>query len=246
MELPSHIAIIMDGNGRWAKQRGRPRNFGHLKGARVARDIITACAERGIKYLTLYAFSTENWLRPKEEVSFLMMLLERNIRKERQTLIKNNIQFRVIGDINQLPTGVRKEVLTSQEVTTQNNGMILTFAVNYGGRKEISEAVKKMALEVQSGTLDPYQIDEKMISQNLESSFLPDPDLVIRTSGEFRISNFLLWQSAYSEFYVLKKSWPEFNEFELDKALHTYGQRERRFGKTSQQIQTPTSIGVEL
>lgn len=244
MALPQHIAIIMDGNGRWAKQRGRPRNFGHIKGAKVARQIITACAERGIKYLTLYAFSTENWLRPREEVSFLMMLLERNIRKERATLIKNNIQFRVIGEINELPPGVRKEVLTSQEVTAQNKGMVLTFAVNYGGRKEIADAVKKIAHEIKNGNLAPEQINEDVITKNLDSAYFPDPDLVIRTSGEFRISNFLLWQSAYSEFYILEKSWPEFDAIELDRSLEAFSRRERRFGKTSQQLKTVSSTEV--
>jgi undecaprenyl diphosphate synthase len=237
MPTPSHIAIIMDGNGRWAKSRGRPRNFGHLKGARVARSIITACAKRGLKYLTLYAFSTENWLRPKEEVSFLMMLLERNIRKERKTLIENNIRFRVIGNTDELPAGVRAEVLKSIAVTQENTGMALTFAINYGGRKEILEATQKIAGLVQQSLLPPENITEELISSHLSSSFLPDPDLVIRTSGEFRISNFLLWQSAYTEFYILEKSWPEFDELELEKAIASFQNRERRFGKTSYQLQ---------
>ncbi|MGE3974034.1 MAG: isoprenyl transferase [Bdellovibrionales bacterium] len=237
MSMPTHIAIIMDGNGRWAKKQNRPRNYGHLKGARVARSTITACAERGLKYLTLYAFSTENWLRPQEEVFFLMKLLERNIRKERETLIKNNIQFRVIGNVEELPEGVRRETLRSIEVTRENTGMVLTFAVNYGSRKEITEAVKEIVLNVRSGKISSDDVSESLIAFHLNSSYLPDPDLVIRTSGEFRISNFLLWQSAYSEFYITEKNWPEFDSTELEKALGAYEKRERRYGKTSHQVQ---------
>ncbi len=236
MSAPSHIAMIMDGNGRWAASRSRPRNFGHLKGARVAREIIKACAQRNVKFLTLYAFSTENWLRPKDEVSFLMMLLERSIKRERKTLIENQIRFRVIGSLDQLPSGVRNEILKSIEITAENSGMTLTFAINYGGRREITDAVKGIVSDVRLGRLKENEIDESTISERLASSFLPDPDLVIRTSGEFRTSNFLLWQSAYSEYFILEKPWPEFTVTELDKALMAFSQRERRFGKISSQI----------
>lgn len=233
MKLPDHIAIIMDGNGRWAQARGRPRNFGHLKGARVARSAIVSCARIGIKHLTLYAFSTENWLRPKEEVAFLMKLLERNIRKERATLMENNILFKNIGDVSRLPSGVAREMQKTIEATAKNSGMILTFAVNYGGRKEVANAARELAQRAVEGDLDPSDITEDLISENLQSSYLPDPDLIIRTSGEFRLSNFLIWQAAYSELYVTPVCWPEFTEQELFLAIESYSNRERRFGKVS-------------
>ncbi len=228
---PEHIAIIMDGNGRWAKSHNRPRNFGHLKGARVARSIITSCTRLGIKYLTLYAFSTENWLRPREEVSFLMTLLERNIRKERPTLMANNIRFRNIGDFSKLPPGVAQEMQKTLDATAGNTGMTLTFAVNYGSRREVSDAVQRLAEKVARGEIQASEINEDLISKNLQSAFLPDPDLIIRTSGEFRLSNFLMWQAAYSEIYITSICWPDFNEEELLKAIGSYAKRERRFGQ---------------
>jgi undecaprenyl diphosphate synthase len=220
----------MDGNGRWANALGRPRNYGHLKGARVARSTIVECARLGLPYLTLYAFSTENWLRPKEEVGFLMRLLERNIRRERRTLMENNIRFRSIGDIGELPAGVAREMQKTVEATASNTGMVLTFAVNYGGRREISKAVRELAARAAEGGLDPKEIDEAMISEAMQSSYLPDPDLIIRTSGEYRLSNFLIWQAAYSEIYVSPVSWPEFDREELLRAIEIYSRRERRFG----------------
>lgn len=233
MSLPQHVAIIMDGNGRWAKTRGRPRNYGHLKGARVARSTIVECAKLKIKFLTLYAFSTENWLRPREEVTFLMKLLERNIRSERATLMENNIRFMCIGDFSRLPQGVAHEIKKTIEVTASNTGMTLTFAVNYGGRKEITDACKKIAEKVANGELSCENINEETLSGQLNSSYMPDPDLIIRTSGEYRISNFLLWQCAYSEFYVTDVSWPEFDREELLKAFASFEKRDRRFGQIS-------------
>jgi undecaprenyl diphosphate synthase len=230
VKLPEHIAIIMDGNGRWANARSRPRNFGHLKGARVARSTIVSCARLGLPYLTLYAFSTENWLRPKDEVSFLMKLLERNIRKERSTLMKNNIRFRNIGDLSRLPPGVMQEMQKTIEATSKNTGMLLTFAVNYGGRKEIADAAKELAQKVIQGEMQLTEINEGSLSKKLQSSYMPDPDLIIRTSGEYRLSNFLMWQAAYSEFYITPVCWPEFDEKELMKAIDSYSNRERRFG----------------
>ena len=235
MKLPDHIAIIMDGNGRWAKSRSRPRNYGHLKGARVARQTIIDSAKLGLKYLTLYAFSTENWLRPTEEVSFLMLLLERNIRKERKTLLDNNIKFRCIGNIAGLPAGVAREVQKTVDATAANTGMILTFAVNYGGRREIADAAREIAIRVADGELRTDEIDEDLISETLQGSYMPDPDLIIRTSGEYRLSNFLLWQSAYSEIYITPICWPDFDSRELMKALEVYSFRERRFGQVAAQ-----------
>jgi undecaprenyl diphosphate synthase len=231
VKLPDHIAIIMDGNGRWAKSRGRPRNYGHLKGARIARSTIIDSAKLGLKYLTLYAFSTENWLRPTEEVSFLMLLLERNIRKERKTLLENNIVFKCIGNLAGLPSGVAREVQKTVEATATNTGMILTFAINYGGRREIADSVKEIASRIAEGDLKIEDIDEELISENLQSQYMPDPDLIIRTSGEYRLSNFLLWQAAYSEIYITPICWPEFDRSELLKAIEVYSHRERRFGQ---------------
>ena len=240
MKLPDHIAIIMDGNGRWAKSRGRPRNYGHLKGARVARQTIIDCAKLGLKHLTLYAFSTENWLRPTEEVSFLMILLERNIRRERKTLLENNIKFKSIGDLAGLPPGVAREVQKTVEATASNTGMILTFAVNYGGRREIADAAREIAARIVDGELKTEDIDEDLISESLQSSYMPDPDLIIRTSGEYRLSNFLLWQAAYSEIYITPICWPEFDRKELVKAIEIYSNRERRFG----QVQSTMSVDL--
>lgn len=226
----------MDGNGRWAELRHRDRTFGHLKGARVAKTAIEACAELGVEYLTLYAFSTENWLRPKAEVSFLMRLLARHLRRERRSLMKNNIRFAVIGDSSRLPDTVRAEVERTIEETSKNTGMNLVFALSYGGRQEITEAVRKIATEVASGSLKPEDISDSLVTQSLQSSFLPDPDLIIRTSGEFRLSNFLLWQAAYSELYITQTLWPNFTIDELQLALNQYSTRERRFGRTTAQV----------
>lgn len=237
LQKPTHLAIIMDGNGRWAELRHRERTFGHLKGARVARKIIEASRVVGIKFLTLYAFSTENWLRPQSEVSFLMKLLARHLRKERRTLIQNNIRFSVIGNIRRLPPSVIKEVELTIEETRNNTGMHLTFALSYGSRQEITEMVRSLAEQAAAGHLDPSQITEETLTSRLQTSSLPDPDLIIRTSGEHRLSNFLLWQAAYSELYITDVLWPDFSSEELTKALTHFASRERRFGRTTAQSQ---------
>jgi undecaprenyl diphosphate synthase len=239
---PRHVAIIMDGNGRWAELRRRPRTFGHLRGARIAREVIEACAELGIENLTLYAFSTENWLRPLEEVSFLMALLSRHLRRERETLIKNNIRFRAIGELDRLPASVRAEVDKTIADTSHCTGLLLTFALSYGGRQDLVEANRQIARKVAQGELDPESISEETVAAHLATAGQPDPDLVIRTSGESRLSNFLLWQNAYAEFLVLPTLWPDFSREKLDEALAWYSQRERRFGKVSSQVESPATV----
>ena len=236
--LPQHVAIIMDGNGRWAELRRRDRTFGHLKGARVAKTVIETCAQQGLKQLTLYAFSTENWLRPKMEVAFLMILLARHLKRERKTLMKNNIRFSVIGEIDRLPAAVLAEVNKTLEMTSKNTGMSLTFALSYGGRQEITCAVKSIAEEVAAGRMKPEDVTEALISEKLQSAAVheKDPDLIIRTSGEYRLSNFMLWQAAYSELYITPTLWPEFTPKELQLAFAQFNGRERRFGRTTAQI----------
>ncbi len=230
MSLPKHVAIIMDGNGRWAQLRGKPRTYGHIKGARIARKIITTCVEKGLENLTLYTFSSENWLRPETEVRFLMNLLERYLKKETSVLVKQNIRFHAIGDLSRLPTDVARVLNHATEATAQNTGMNLIFALSYGSRHEITEAAKKLARDVASGDLNAEDIDESLIQQNLSTAAWPDPDLIIRTSGEHRLSNFLLWQAAYAEFYFSETLWPEFSSEDLEIALLNYLKRERRFG----------------
>jgi undecaprenyl diphosphate synthase len=226
----------MDGNGRWAELRRRDRTFGHLKGARVAKKLIETCAELKIPQLTLYAFSTENWQRPQLEVSFLMTLLSRHLRRERRSLVENNIRFSVIGELGRLPETVRREVESTIEETRENTGMSLTFALSYGGRQEITEAVRSIAEDVRKGLLNPDQVTQDLIGQRLQSSFLSEPDLIIRTSGEYRLSNFMLWQAAYSELYITPTLWPDFDGSELTEAFRQFAGRERRFGKTSSQL----------
>jgi undecaprenyl diphosphate synthase len=238
MSTPKHIAIIMDGNGRWAQKRGHNRIFGHIRGAKIARNVIVECAERGLKHLTLFTFSTENWYRPRAEVTFLMKLLVRQLRKEKQTLLDNNIRFRMIGDLDSLPLETRAVVLETIEDTSTMIGMELTFALSYGGRQEICAAMKSLAERVQSGELEPSEIDEALIDANLSSSFLPNPDLIIRTSGEHRLSNFFLWQAAYSEFYVSPVMWPDFKTQDLDLAIEFFSSRERRFGRVKNESPT--------
>lgn len=228
--LPKHVAIIMDGNGRWAQLRGRPRTFGHIKGARVAKQIITACAEKGIQNLTLYAFSSENWLRPINEVNFLMTLLRRYLKREALNLVKENIRFTVIGEIEKLPADVVEAIHYVKQATQNNTGMNLTFAISYGSRNEIIEAVKSLATKVKNDEINLSEIDEELFSSYLQTKDTPDPDLIIRTSGESRLSNFLMWQAAYSEFYFTSVLWPDFTVNELNKALNEYLKRERRFG----------------
>jgi undecaprenyl diphosphate synthase len=230
MSLPKHIAIIMDGNGRWAQLRGKPRTYGHIKGARIARKIITTCVEKGLENLTLYTFSSENWLRPETEVRFLMNLLKRYLKKETAALVKQNIRFHAIGDMSRLPSDVVKVLNHATEITSRNTGMNLIFAISYGSRQEMTEAVKKVAREVASGDLNVDDIDESKIQANLSTAAWPDPDLIIRTSGEHRLSNFLLWQAAYAEFYFSETLWPEFSSEDLEIALLNYLKRERRFG----------------
>ena len=240
--LPSHIAIIMDGNGRWAEARGHDRAFGHLRGARVAKQTIETCAAMGIEQLTLYAFSTENWLRPKAEVSFLMLLLGRHLRKERSSLLRNNIRFSVIGEVTRLPKAILEEVEKTIAATSACTGMSLTFALSYGGRQELAEAAKALALDVAAGRLLPEDINESALAAKLQTSHMRDPDLIIRTSGEFRLSNFMLWQAAYSELYVTQKMWPDFDGPELQLALDHFAGRERRFGRTPSQVKVPASL----
>lgn len=232
--LPKHIAIIMDGNGRWAQAKGRQRTFGHIKGARVAKSIITACAKKKIDYLTLYAFSTENWLRPANEVVFLMTLLRRYLKKETDTLIKQNIRFQVVGDMSRIPTDILKAINYATEVTKNNTGMTLVFALSYGARQEITLAMQKLATKIQSGNLLPSEIDESYIQANLQTFNMPDPDLIIRTSGEQRLSNFFLWQAAYAELYFTETLWPDFKDIDLDLAIVDFLKRKRRFGKVEE------------
>lgn len=227
----------MDGNGRWAKARRHNRVFGHIRGAKIAKNVIEECARIKIPFLTLFAFSTENWFRPNDEVSLLMLLLRRQLLREKQTLMKNNIRFQTIGDVQRLPASVREVVLDTMEETAKNTGMVLTFALSYGGRQELTSAIKEIARQARLGLLNEDQIDEAMISDLLPSSFLPDPDLIIRTSGESRLSNFFLWQSAYSEIVFEQKAWPDFSNQDLHRILENFSSRERRFGRTSEQLQ---------
>ena len=235
--LPEHVAIIMDGNGRWAKKQGLARVFGHQKGVETVHEITTAAAELGLKYLTLYTFSTENWNRPKEEVDAIMTLLVDTIAKERPTLMKNNVRLLTIGDTNRLPDEARKKYLQLIDDTAGNTGLSLVLALSYSSRWEITEAMKRIAHKVESGEMKADDITEQTLTDNMTTACIPDPDLLIRTSGEYRISNFLLWQLAYSEMYFTDCYWPEFTREEFYKALVDYAQRERRFGKTSEQIQ---------
>jgi len=234
--LPKHIAIIMDGNGRWAQQRGEQRVFGHNNGVQSVRETAEAAAELGVKYITLYAFSTENWNRPKDEVDALMHLLVVTISNEIKTLNDNNIRLRVIGDIYCLAPQVRKELEEAMQQTAHNTRMELFLALSYSGRWEIVEAIKKIAQQVKRSKLDPDQINENLVSANMNAPDLPDPELLIRTSGEYRTSNFLMWQTAYTELFFSSKLWPDFRKEDLYEAIIDFQHRERRFGKTSEQI----------
>lgn len=235
-KLPKHIAIIMDGNGRWAKGKGKFRIFGHQNGVKAVRESAEACAEIGVSYLTLYAFSTENWNRPKDEVNALMELLVSTIRKETKTLMKNNIRLQAIGDIGDLPAKCQRELSEAIEETSGNTRLTLILALSYGSRWDIVNAVKKIAEQVKSGALATDSINEAMIGQHLSTAQYPDPELMIRTSGEQRISNFLLWELAYSELYYTPTLWPDFTREDLYGAILDYQNRERRFGKTSEQV----------
>lgn len=235
-QLPRHIAIIMDGNGRWAKEQGQDRLYGHFHGVESVRNIVEGAAELGIGYLTLYAFSTENWDRPEYEVVGLMELLVSTIRQEVDSLHKNNIKLHVIGDMNMLPEYARKELNEALEITGENTGLNLIMALSYSGRWELLNAVKNIAYEVKSGRLNVEAIDQDTLQKFLCTSGFPDPELMIRTSGEFRISNFLLYQLAYAELYFTNVRWPDFRKENLYEAILDYQQRERRFGKTSDQV----------
>lgn len=236
---PKHVAIIMDGNGRWATAKLRDRVFGHIKGARVAKKIIEYSVKRKLEAITLYAFSEENWARPTEEVNFLMRLLSRYITKERQSLIKNNIRFRCVGQLEKIPTAVRNEVEKTMMATNENTGLTLTFALSYGGRQEIVKAMRELATLVEAGKLKADAIDESLVNSYMQTAPLCDPDLLIRTSGEWRLSNFLPWQSVYSELYFTDVLWPDFSIADFEKALLSYQNRERRFGKVFPDTNSP-------
>ena len=234
--LPRHIAIIMDGNGRWAKKQGLARMFGHKQGVETVRNITVAATKLGVEYLTLYTFSTENWNRPKEEVDALMSLLVDTIVKETPTLMNNNVRLQTIGDIERLPEDTKQRFLGCIEQTSHNTGLTMVIALSYSARWEITEAVRAAVRMAQSGEVRAEEVNEQFVSSLMTTRDMPDPDLLIRTSGEYRISNFLLWQLAYSELYFTDCLWPEFTEEEFYKAIIDYQKRERRFGKTSEQI----------
>ncbi len=234
--LPKHVAVIMDGNGRWAKKKGGLRIFGHQNAITAVRETVEAAAELGIGYLTLYAFSTENWSRPKMEVNALMQLLVTTIRKETETLTKNNIRLKAIGDLDSLPEACRKELTEAMALTETNSRMTLVLALSYSGRWDITQAIKAIGQDVESGKLDINNIRENTVSNYLSTRNMPDPELLIRTSGEQRISNFLLWQLAYSELYITDLLWPDFRKQHFYEALLSYQRRERRFGKISEQL----------
>lgn len=235
-KLPNHIAIIMDGNGRWAKTQGKPRVFGHKNGVTSVREVTEAAAELGVNYLTLYAFSTENWSRPSFEVNALMTLLVETVKSELKTLNKNNIRLQAIGDLSKLPAKTYKTLIEGIEQTKDNTRMTLVLALNYSSRWEIVEATKKIATEVQNGNLKIEDINTELFSNNLTTKDIPDPELMIRTSGEHRISNYLLWQAAYAEFYFTPVLWPDFRKDDFYQAIIDFQSRERRFGKTSEQL----------
>ncbi|WP_298314356.1 isoprenyl transferase [uncultured Aquimarina sp.] len=234
--IPEHIAIIMDGNGRWAKKKGFFRAVGHENGTKAVREVVEGAAEIGIKYLTLYAFSTENWNRPKLEVETLMRLLVSSLKKEIKTLQKNNIRLNAIGNLQALPEKARKELLEVIEKTKDNEHMTLSLALSYGSREELIKTIQEISNKVKNNVLSPHLINEAVINEHLYTKTLPDVDLLIRTSGEQRISNFLLWQIAYAELYFTEILWPDFKRTDLFEAILNYQQRERRFGKTSEQL----------
>jgi undecaprenyl diphosphate synthase len=232
MNRLQHLAIIMDGNGRWAQSKGHARSYGHIKGTRVAKKIITDCSKRGIKWLTLYAFSSENWLRPSNEVGLLMLILKRYLIKEADNLKKENIRLSVVGDLHNLPSDVLSAVQDTIDKTSSCTGLNLIFCLSYGARQEITAAVRSIAAKVSSGQLHSSEINEQLINEHLWTYPSPPPDLILRTSGEQRLSNFLLWQAAYSEFYFTNTLWPNFTVAELEKSLKDFENRSRRFGKT--------------
>jgi undecaprenyl diphosphate synthase len=235
-DIPKHIAIIMDGNGRWAREKTLPRIAGHREGVNSVREVTRICGEIDVEFLTLYTFSKENWKRPKKEVSALMTLLLRTINKEVKGLHKNNVKFNIIGDLEMLPPSTRKGLEEGISLTSENTGLNLSLALNYGSRQEMLEATQTLAMQVKDGLISVGDINEELFSKYLYTNGIPDPDLMIRTSGESRLSNFLLWQSAYTEIYMTSTYWPDFREKELLEAILDYQKRERRFGKVSEQI----------
>ncbi|MBT4760097.1 MAG: isoprenyl transferase [Bdellovibrionaceae bacterium] len=244
---PKHIAIIMDGNGRWAKERGHNRLWGHIRGAKAARQIIEASSRLKIRHLTLFTFSTENWNRPKKEVNFLMSLLSRQLDRELQTLMSNNVKFRTLGNLSQLPDNIREKIKDVKEHTKNNTGLTLTFAINYSGQQELTHCFKMLAEKVLSKKLHPNDISESLINQSLPSAYQDTPELIIRTSGEYRLSNFFLWQAAYSELFFVEKYWPDFNSEDLTEIIRQYTHKERRFGFITEQLKqqevhTPNTV----
>jgi undecaprenyl diphosphate synthase len=239
-EIPTHLAVIMDGNGRWARLKGKTRIEGHIAGVDSVRDVVEACAELGVGHLTLFTFSTENWKRPEKEVSALMQLLVKVIGRETRELHDNNIRFNVIGNMDLLPEKVRAVLKGTIELTKNNSKLVLNIALSYSGKWDIIQACKAIAYETGAGRLDPASIDEQLFTSYLSTATMPDPELLIRTSGEFRISNFMLWQSAYTEIYVTNTYWPDFRRTQLYDAIREFQNRERRFGQTSEQLQNKT------
>jgi undecaprenyl diphosphate synthase len=235
-KLPVHVAIIMDGNGRWARQRGKERIFGHQQGVNAVREVIECAAELGLKYLTLYTFSTENWNRPDDEIVALMGIMVQSLNNETDTLIKNNIRLKAIGDVNRLAEDVRTRLFETIKLTSSSNGLTLVVALSYSSRWEIVEAARKLATDVYDGKLKPSSIGENDFEKYLSTAGIPDPELMIRTSGELRVSNFLLWQLAYTELYFTELLWPDFGKEEFYRAIIDFQKRERRFGKTSEQV----------
>ncbi|MGF1548363.1 MAG: isoprenyl transferase [Thiotrichales bacterium] len=235
-KVPQHVAIIMDGNGRWARARFLPRTAGHKQGVETTREVVKACAERGVEALTLFAFSSENWRRPAGEVSTLMELFFTALRREAKQLAESNVRLRVIGDVTALPAKLQSEIHRAEAITAHTNGMILQIAANYGGRNDIVSAIQQLAHRIRSGEIEIHQIDEQEVGRNLSTAGVADPDLFIRTGGEKRISNFLLWQLAYTELYFSELAWPDFDTAELERAFAVYAGRERRFGMTSEQV----------
>ncbi|WP_373530118.1 isoprenyl transferase [Nostoc sp.] len=229
--LPQHVAVIMDGNGRWAKRQGLPRFMGHKRGVDALKDLLRCCQDWGIQALTAYAFSTENWKRPQEEVDFLMTLFQRVLRQELREMVEENVQIKFVGNLQVLPQSLQKEISRSMEETKDNRGIRFSVATNYGGRQEILQACQAIAKLVQQGLLQPDEINEQVFESHLYTAGITDPDLLIRTSGEMRLSNFLLWQMAYGEIYITDALWPDFDRAEFHRALCAYQQRERRFGK---------------
>lgn len=233
--IPQHIAIIMDGNGRWATERGKERSYGHQAGVETVRRITSECTRLGVKYLTLYTFSTENWNRPADEISALMGLVLTSL--EDEIFMKNNVRFRVIGDVARLPEAVRQKLHDTEAHTSANSAMTLVVALSYSSRWEITTAMRRLAMDLKAGRINEDDISEETINQRLETNFMPDPDLLIRTGGELRVSNYLLWQIAYSELYFCDTYWPDFNEADLHRAIIDFQGRQRRFGKTEAQIE---------